>query len=135
MSKTQTFMTVTIDITHKQALFAAQCIADEWFEDYGKDVFALLGMTEEDLEIELMELPAFTKMIRQAVIDRGEACLYDVYDYMNFDIVEESKEMNGLRDTLVFLQEILNDVYSKNNDDCAEAIATLKRAGYKIVRA
>jgi hypothetical protein len=134
MSKTQPFMTVTIDITRSQVQHAADYVADDWFEDYGKDVFALLGMTQEDLRNELMELPAFTKMIRQAVIDRGEACLYDVYDYMNFDIVEESKEMKCLKSTLNFLQDILEDVHTVN-DPCADAIATLKRAGYKIVRA
>ena len=134
MSKTELFMTVTIDITRSQVQHAADYVADDWFENYGKDVFALLGMTQEDLRNELIELPAFQTMIRKAVIELGKVSLYDVYDYMNFDIIEESKEMKCLRNTLEFLGKILDDVYSKN-DDCADAIATLKKAGYKIVRA
>jgi hypothetical protein len=134
MSKTQTFMTVTFDITRSQVQHAADCIADDWFEDYS-DAFDLLGMTRKDFANELMELPAFHTMIRKAVIEMGKVSLYDVYDYMNFDIIDDSKEMKCLRDTLEFLGKILNDVYHEKKDDCAEAMETLKRAGYKIVRA
>lgn len=134
MSKTQPFMSVTIDITRSQVQHIAYCIADDWFDDYGEDAFDLLGMTQEDLKNELMELPAFHTMIRNGVSEMGKVSLYEVYDYMNFDIVDESKEMKCLRDTLEFLVKILDDVHSKK-DDCADAIETLKRAGYKIVRA
>jgi hypothetical protein len=135
MSKTEPFMSITFDITRSQVQHAADCIADDWFEDYGKDVFeGLLGMTRKDFANELMELPAFHTMIRKAVIEMGKVSLYDVYDYMDFDIINGSKEMKGLRETLDFLGDILEDAHSKN-DDCSEAIETLKRAGYKIVRA
>jgi hypothetical protein len=137
MSKTELFMTVTIDITRSQVQqHATDYVVDDWYEDYGKDVFeGLLGMTRKDFANELMELPAFHTMIRKAVIEMGKVSLYDVYDYMDFDIFNGSKEMKCLRNTLNFLQEILEDVYNEKNDDCADAIATLKRAGYKIVRA
>ncbi len=135
MSKTELFMSITIDVTRSQVQHIAQCIADDWFEDYGKDVFEdLLGMTQKDFANELMELPVFHTMVRKGVSEMGKLSLYDAYDYMDFSIITGSKEMKGLRETLDFLGDILEDAHSKN-DDCSEAIETLKRAGYKIVRA
>ena len=136
MSNKPYWLAVTVYVKQVHLEEVAAYIADDWFDDYGEDAFDLLGMTQKDLETELADMPAVHDMIRKGVTEYGMAAFDRIYDAMDFDKIYLSKEMNGLRDTLVFLQEILNDIHSsKNNDDCADAIATLKRAGYKIVRA
>jgi len=135
MSNKPYWLAVTVYVERRNLEEVAADIAEEWFDEYGKDAFDLLGMTQKDLETELADMPAVRDMIWKGVTEYGMSAFDHIYDAMDFDKIYLSKEMNGLRDTLVFLQEILNDVYSSKNDDCADAIATLKRAGYKIVRA
>jgi hypothetical protein len=137
MSNKPYWLAVTVYVERRNLEEVAADIADQWFDDYGEDAFEMLGMTEKDLAAELADMPVVRDMIWKGVTKYGMAAFDHIYDSMDFDLIDRSKEMNGLRDTLVFLQEILeNDIYSsKNNDDCAEAIETLKRAGYKIVKA
>jgi hypothetical protein len=137
MSNKPYWLAVTVYVERRNLEEVAADIADEWFDDYGEDAFEMLGMTEKDLAAELADMPVVRDMIWKGVTKYGMAAFDRIYDSMDLDKIYLSKEMNGLRDTLVFLQEILeNDIYSsKNNDDCAEAIETLKRAGYKIVKA
>ena len=137
MSKKPYWLAVTVYVERRNLEEVAADIAEQWFDDYGEDAFEMLGMTVKDLAAELADMPVVSDMIWKGVTKYGMSAFDHIYDAMDFDLVDRSKEMNGLRDTLVFLQEILeNDIYSsKNNDDCAEAIETLKRAGYKIVKA
>jgi hypothetical protein len=136
MSNKPYWLAVTVYVERRNLEEVAADIADQWFDDYGEDAFEMLGMTEKDLAAELADMPVVRDMIWKGVTKYGMAAFDHIYDSMDFDLIDRSKEMNGLRDTLVFLQEILeNDIYSSKNDPCAEAIETLKRAGYKIVRA
>ncbi len=136
MSNKPYWLAVTVYVERRNLEEVAEDIADEWFDDYGEDAFEMLGMTEKDLAAELADMPVVSDMIWKAVTKYGMSAFDHIYDSMDFDLIYQSKEMKGLQDTLVYLQEILeNDIYSnKKNDDCAEAIETLKRAGYKIVK-
>jgi pantothenate kinase len=135
MSNKPYWLAVTVYVKQVHLEEVAECIAEDWFDDFGEEVFDLLGMTQKDLESELVDMPAVRDMIWKGVTEYGMAAFDRIYDAMDFDRVNRSKEMNCLQDTLEFLGEILYDVHNSKNDDCADAIATLKRAGYKIVKA
>ncbi len=135
MSNKPHWLAVTVYIDRGHVEEVTEWIAEEWFDDFGEEVFDLLGMTQKGLADELVDMPVVRDMIWKAVTVYGESAFDCVGEYMDFDRVDRSKEMICLRDTLEFLGEILDDVHSSKNDDCADAIATLKRAGYKIVRA
>ena len=127
------FLSVTIDVTDQQARKIAWFLADSWFEYHGKDAFALLGMTKKDLENEVMNLPVFAQALRNTVTEFGRDSLLgcDEYDYI--DMVEESKEMMELEFTLEFLKDILFEI-DHPSDACADAIETLRKAGFRVVR-
>jgi hypothetical protein len=135
MSNKPYWLAVTVYVKQVHLEEVAAYIAEDWFDDFGEEVFDLLGMTQKGLADELVYMPVVRDMIWKAVTVYGESAFDCVGEYMDFDRVNRSKEMNCLQDTLEFLGEILYDVYSGKKDDCAEAIETLKRAGYKIVKA
>ena len=127
------FLSVTIDVTEQQARKAAWYLADSWFEYHGKDAFALLGMTKKDLENEVMSLPAFAQALRDSVTELGREGLHGIDEYDYIDWVEESREMKDLEFTLGFLKDILFEI-DHPSDACADAIETLRKAGFRVVR-
>lgn len=118
MSNKPYWLAVTVYVKRSHVEEVAEDIAEEWFDDFGEEVFEMLGMTKKDLAAELADMPVVSDMIWKAVTKYGMSA-FDHIHVMDVDLIYQSKEMKGLEDTLVYLQEILkNDIYSsKNNDD------------------
>jgi hypothetical protein len=81
----------------------------------------------------------FSQMVRKGVEKYGPDALSDPYDYMDFDIVTLSPQFKQLRNVVEMLEEVINDAEqherAQRSNACEDAIETLKRAGFKIVKA
>ncbi len=97
----------------------------------------LLGFSGKDFRKELLEFDPFLKCVRESIEANGTEALEYPYDYMDFDDLYGTKEWKNLFNTFEYLQTIYNDVdrAETTSSACAEAIETLKRAGFKITRA
>jgi hypothetical protein len=84
-----------------------------------------------------MTFEPFLEAVKDAVSKHGYEALECPYDYVYFDGVYSSKEFRSLYSVCEDLQEILVDIERESSVEtaCADAIMTLKRAGFKITRA
>ena len=133
------FMTVEFKVTKEDVLYAAECIADDIFENYDYTSIQALGLQYRDFKEEIREMAEFSDMVYNAVSKYGPDALHDPYDYMDFEIVTQSPQFNKLRDVVEMLEEVINEAEKEERNSksnaCEAAIETLKAAGFKIVKA
>ncbi len=133
------FMTVEFKVKQSDVEFAADCIVDDFYDNYESDAIDALGLVYKDLMDEVMEMYEFSDMVRQGVERYGPDALSDPYDYMDFEIVTLSPAFKKIRDVLEMLEDVLTDAEkherNQKNNACEQAIETLKAAGFKIVKA
>lgn len=137
MAKAQPFMTVQLNISRDDVLYAAEMITDTLFDEFDSEVFEMLDFSGKEFRNELLEHPVFLKCVRESIETAGAEALDSPWDYMDFDDFYSTKEWKGLFRTCEELQTILDDVRRSDRIDehCAKAIETLKAAGFKIVKA
>jgi hypothetical protein len=97
----------------------------------------MLGFSGKLFRQELLTFEPFLEAVKDAVSKHGYEALECPYDYVDFDDVYSTKEWKSLFSVCEDLQEIWNDVEREDSVEtaCADAIMTLKRAGFKITRA
>ena len=137
MAKAQPFMTVQIQVSKANVSYAAQCLADILFDDFSREAIEAVGLDRETVEAELMTYEPFLQMVRDGVAGNGAEALESPYDYMDFDNVYGTRMWVSMYDACDLMQSIIDDIYRDESRDqsCNEAIETLKRAGFKIVKA
>lgn len=139
MSKFAPFMTVEFKVTNNDVEYAAECIADDIFENFDYTSIEALGLEYRAFIEEIKEMHEFSVMVRESVAKYGPDAIHDPYDYMDFEIVTDSPQFRKLRDVVEMLEEVINDAEKherdQKNDPCEAAIKTLKAAGFKIVKA
>ncbi len=137
MTKAQPFMTVQIELTRSDLFNPADAVVDNLFDEFSNEVFDMLGLGYKEFRDELIDFAGFQKMVRFGVEENGRDAVDCPYDYLDFDVVYDTKEWKTLFNTCEYLQTILNDIEheERRGNVCADAIETLKRAGFKIVKA
>lgn len=130
-------MQITINVTQKQLLFVAECLTDDLFYEFGRTVTDCAGLDRRELHEGLVTYKPFLDMVADAVRNEGVMALEEPYDYMDFDRIYGTKEWAQVWDACERMQAIVHDAEREDHDAaaCAEAIKTLKAAGFKITKA
>ena len=131
------FMIVEMPVEQRDVAYAAECVTDFLYDEFETEVFEMLGFNGKLFRQELMTFEPFLEAVKDAVSKHGYEALECPYDYVDFDDVYSSKEFRSLYSVCEDLQEILVDIEREDSVEtaCADAIMTLKRAGFKIVKA
>jgi hypothetical protein len=137
MAKAKPFMIVEMPVEKYDVAYAAECVTDFLYDEFETEVFEMLGFNGKAFREELMTFEPFLEAVKDAVSKHGYEALECPYDYVYFDGVYSSKEFRSLYSVCEDLQEILVDIEREDSVEtaCADAIMTLKRAGFKITRA
>lgn len=133
------FMTVEFVVDREDVDYAAECIADDIFDNYNYDSIEALGLQHKEFKEEIIDLYEFSVMVKRAVEKYGPDALRDPYDYMDFDIVTDSPAFRKLRDVVEMLENVISEAENEERaqrfNPCEAAIETLRAAGFKIVKA
>ncbi len=137
MAKATPFMIVEMPVEQRDVEYAAEGVTDFLYDEYDTEVFEMLGFVGKDFRQELMTFEPFLGCVKDAVSKHGYEALECPYDYMDFDDVYRTKEWKSLFNVCEYLQTILNDIERSESttNACADAIETLRAAGFKIVKA
>ena len=137
MAKAKPFMIVEMPVEKYDVAYAAECVTDFLYDEFESEVFEMLGFNGKAFREELLTFAPFLEAVKEAVSKHGYEALECPYDYVDFDDVYSSKEFRSLFSVCEDLQEILVDIEREDSVEtaCADAIMTLKRAGFKIVKA
>lgn len=139
MAKTAPFMTVEFKVEQSDVELAAECIVDDFYDDYNTEAIEALGLGYKAFLKEVIEMYEFSVMVRKGVEKYGPDALNDPWDYMDFETVTLSPAFKKIRDVLEMLEDVLTDAEkherAQRSNACEDAIETLKRAGFKIVKA
>jgi hypothetical protein len=137
MAKAKPFMIVEMPVEKYDVAYAAECVTDFLYDEFESEVFEMLGFNGKAFREELMTFEPFLEAVKDAVSKHGYEALECPYDFVDFDDVYSSKEFRSLYSVCEDLQEILVDIEREDSVEsaCADAIMTLKRAGFKITRA
>ena len=107
--------------------------------DYDASVVQLSGIEIKELVRDLAAYPVFHRELIKMVRECGVQALdYDFlqrfYDSGGLDVIEKLffKEVYPV---FKIMDDILQELDQPEEDPCAEAIAVLKKAGYRVVRA
>ena len=142
MAKAPPFISITINITRKDLVEVAETVTEYLTEQFSGEVFEAAGLNIIGLREEILDLPAFAQMVEKGIKKYGVEAIVDPWDYMDFTEVECSKEWLGMIKMFDELTEIIDEIneeeierqFVPKDDDCADAIRTLKAAGYRIVK-
>jgi hypothetical protein len=137
MAKAKPFMIVEMPVEQRDVAYAAECVTDFLYDEFESEVFDMLGFSGKAFREELMTFKPFLEVVKEAVSKHGYEALECPYDYVDFDDIYSTKEWRSLFSVCELLQEIWNDAEREDSVEtaCADAIMTLKRAGFKITRA
>ena len=137
MAKAQPFMTVELAVSKQYLQYAAECLTDILFDEFDSEVFDVLDFSGKAFREELMTFKPFLEAVKEAVVRGGMEVLERPYDYMNFHDVYNTKEWKSLFNACAVVQEVINEAYNETDSEtaCDAAIETLKRAGFRIVKA
>lgn len=137
MAKAKPFMIVEMPVEQRDVAYAAECVADYLYDEFESEVFEMLGFNGKAFREELMTFAPFLEEVKEAVAKHGYEALEYPYDYIDYDDVYATKEWKSLFAVCQQLQEVLVDIERESSVEtaCADAIMTLKRAGFKIVKA
>lgn len=130
-------MQITIEVTQKQLMFVAECLTDDLFYEFGRTVTDSAGLNRKELHEGLVTYKPFLDMVEDAIRNDGVAALDEPYDFMDFDRIYGTKEWGQVWDACERMQAIVHDAEREDTDEaaCAEAMKTLKAAGFKITKA
>jgi len=137
MAKAKPFMIVEMPIDKRDVAYAAECVTDFLYDEFEIEVFEMLYFNGKEFREELMTFEPFLEVVKEAVSKHGYEALECPYDFIDFDDLYSTKQWKSLYSVCEELQAIIADVetYEGRNEDCEAAIMTLKRAGFKIVKA
>ena len=137
MAQAKPFMEITIQISKSDMDYAAECLLDYLYDEFSEDAIEAVGITPKAFKEELMTFEPFLEMVKNGVVENGMEALETPYDYMYHETVWASKEWRKLYDACEQMEAILDDAKRDESKStaCADAIETLKRAGFKIVKA
>ena len=137
MAKATPFMIVEMPVEQRDVEYAAECITDNLYDEFDSEVFEMLGFNGKAFREELMTFEPFLEEVKEAVSKHGYEALECPYDYIDYDDLYATKEWKSLFSVCQQLQQVLIDIEREDSVEtaCADAIMTLKRAGFKIVKA
>ena len=137
MAKAKPFMIVEMPVEKYDVAYAAECVTDFLYDEFESEVFEMLGFNGKAFREELLTFEPFLEAVKDAVSKHGYEALECPYDFIDFDDIYITKQWKSLFSVCELLQEIWNDVEHEDSVEtaCADAIMTLKRAGFKITRA
>jgi hypothetical protein len=137
MAKAKPFMIVEMPVEKYDVAYAAECVTDFLYDEFESEVFEMLGFNGKAFREELLTFEPFLEAVKDAVSKHGYEALECPYDYVDFDDLYITKEWKSLWRVCNELQQVLVDIEREDSVEtaCADAIMTLKRAGFKITRA
>ena len=137
MAKAKPFMIVEMPVEKSDVAYAAECVTDFLYDEFETEVFEMLGFNGKLFREELMTFEPFLEEVKEAVSKHGYEALECPYDYIDYDDLYRTKEWKSLWRVCNELQQVLVDIERESSVEtaCADAIMTLKRAGFKITRA
>jgi len=139
MAKEKPFMIVEVPVTIHDLDYTLDCLVDFGINDeYSGDAIDMSGIDIKELREGIASLPAFQKMVQDAVTTDGRAACEDSpYDYMNFSTVYCTPEWQALTKHLDFMEEILKGTTAnqKEYENLERAIAVVKSNGYSVLKA
>jgi hypothetical protein len=137
MAKATPFMIVEMPVEKYDVAYAAECVTDFLYDEFETEVFEMLGFNGKAFREELLTFEPFLEEVKEAVSKHGYEALECPYDYIDYDDVYATKEWKSLWRVCNELQQVLVDIERESSVEsaCADAIMTLKRAGFKITRA
>jgi hypothetical protein len=137
MAKAKPFMIVEMPVEKYDVAYAAECVTDYLYDEFESEVFEMLGFNGKAFREELLTFEPFLEAVKDAVSKHGYEALECPYDFIDYDDIYITKEWKSLYSVCELLQEILVDIEREDSVEtaCADAIMTLKRAGFKITRA
>jgi hypothetical protein len=130
-------MTVKIPVTQNDMMTVADWVWERTIINEFEDcVIEFADLRREEFCQALIDNRDFQQLVGNQVVECGRLFLDDPGDYTDsWDLVKDIRPLNELLKWLYEVVEILDDVQIAENDHCADAIETLKRAGFKVVRA
>jgi hypothetical protein len=137
MAKAKPFMIVEMPVEQRDVAYAAECVTDYLYDEFESEVFEMLGFNGKAFREELMTFEPFLEAVKDAVSKHGYEALECPYDYVDFDDIYITKEWKSLFSVCQQLTQVIVDIEREDSVEtaCADAIMTLKRAGFKIVKA
>jgi hypothetical protein len=137
MAKAKPFMIVEMPVEQRDVAYAAECVTDFLYDEFESEVFEMLGFNGKAFREELLTFEPFLEEVKEAVSKHGYEALECPYDYIDYHDVYATKEWKSLWRVCNELQQVLVDIERESSVEtaCADAIMTLKRAGFKITRA
>jgi hypothetical protein len=137
MAKAKPFMIVEMPVEQRDVAYAAECVTDFLYDEFESEVFEMLGFNGKAFREELMTFEPFLEAVKEAVSKHGYEALECPYDYVDFDDIYITKEWKSLFAVCQQLTQVIVDIEREDSVEtaCADAIMTLKRAGFKITRA
>ena len=137
MAKAKPFMIVEMPVEQRDVAYAAECVTDFLYDEFESEVFEMLGFNGKAFREELMTFAPFLEVVKEAVSKHGYEALECPYDYVDFDDIYITKEWKSLFAVCQQLTQVIVDIEREDSVEtaCADAIMTLKRAGFKITRA
>jgi hypothetical protein len=137
MAKAKPFMIVEMPVEQRDVAYAAECVTDYLYDEFESEVFEMLGFNGKAFREELLTFEPFLEAVKDAVSRHGYEALECPYDYVDFDDVYITKEWKSLFAVCQQLTQVIVDIEREDSVEtaCADAIMTLKRAGFKITRA
>jgi hypothetical protein len=137
MAKAKPFMIVEMPVEQRDVAYAAECVTDFLYDEFESEVFEMLGFNGKAFREELMTFEPFLEAVKEAVSKHGYEALECPYDYIDYDDVYATKQWKSLFAVCQQLTQVIVDIERESSVEtaCADAIMTLKRAGFKITRA
>jgi hypothetical protein len=137
MAKAKPFMIVEMPVEQRDVAYAAECVTDFLYDEFESEVFEMLGFSGKAFREELMTFAPFLEAVKDAVSKHGYEALECPYDYVDFNDIYITKEWKSLFAVCQQLTQVIVDIEREDHVEsaCADAIMTLKRAGFKITRA
>ena len=137
MAKATPFMIVEMPVEKHDVAYAAECVTDFLYDEFETEVFEMPGCNGKLFREELLTFEPFLEEVKEAVSKHGYEALECPYDYIDYDDLYRTKEWKSLFSVCQQLTQVIVDIERESSVEtaCADAIMTLKRAGFKITRA
>ena len=137
MAKAKPFMIVEMPVEKSDVAYAAECVTDFLYDEFETEVFEMLGFNGKAFREELLTFEPFLEEVKEAVSKHGYEALHCPYDYIDYGDLYATKQWKSLWRVCNELQQVIEDIECEDSVEtaCADAIMTLKKAGFKIVKA
>ena len=131
-------MTVNIPVTQSDMMNVADWIWERTIIDiYEPCVIEFAGLRRDEFCQGLIDNRVFQQIVGNQVVECGRLFLEDPGEWIDtFELVKDIQPLNELVNWVDEVIDIIDDArHNYAEDDCSAAIETLKRAGFKVVRA